>query len=245
MDQIVRDRLAREIADFYEIQGASFSSMRGRPWDLSNLVEDRIKSGDFLVDVGAGNARLLQVLPQGVRYLGVEPSSTLRAEAAKSLANRTGAEVIPGSLPKLDLADGTADVAACLAVLQHVPSREGRTESVRELHRILKPGGVLVCTVWNLRARRFWSWLTFRSAWLRLTDIEGGEPGDLNYTWKATGQTEYRYVHAFTLREFKDLFDPNLWTIERIGANDKQGWCPWFKGRRLAAIVTKKLETGK
>jgi SAM-dependent methyltransferase len=241
MENSVRRKLADEIADFYEIQGASFSSMRGRPWDLSNLVEGRVKSGDFLVDVGAGNGRLLQVLPPGTRYLGIEPSSTLRSEAKKNLANRTGAEVIPGSLPKLDLADGIADAAACLAVLQHVPSREGRVDSILELHRILKPGGVLVCTVWNLRAKRFWSWLTFRFAWLRLTGIEGGEPGDLNYTWKATGQTEYRYVHAFTLSEFKKLFDPALWTIERIGANDKQGWCHWFKGRRLAAIVTKKI----
>jgi len=240
MENTVRRKLADEIAEFYETQGASFSSMRTRPWDLSNLVEGRVKSGDLLVDVGAGNARLIRVLPQGVRYLGIEPSSSLRTEAVNNLVNRTDAEIMSGSLPKLDLADRTVDVVACLAVLQHVPSREGRAESVRELHRILKPGGVLVCTVWNLRARRFWSWLTFRYAWLRLTGIEDGEPGDLNYTWKATGQTEYRYVHAFTLREFKDLFDPTLWTIERIGANDKQGWCHWFNGRRLAAMVIKK-----
>ena len=240
MENDVRRKLAQEVSSFYESQGAVFSSKRTWPWDLMRLMADRLEPGNLLVDVGAGNGRLADALPQGVRYLGIEPSFALREEATMRFADRVDREVRPGSLSGLDLPDASADAVACIAVLHHIPSREWRLDAVRELHRILKSGGILLVTVWNLRARRFWSWSTFKYAWLRLTGIVGGEAGDMRYAWRAGETPTSRYVHAFTLREFKALFESDKWEIERIGAFDKQGWIHWIKGRNLVALVIKK-----
>jgi ubiquinone/menaquinone biosynthesis C-methylase UbiE len=240
MEKVTKEKIAQEVAQFYESEGSAFSSKRTQPWNLMGLLTDRLKSGDLLVDIGAGNCRLADVIPSDVRYLGVEPSSSLRKEAGQFLSLRNNGEVVAGSLPKLDLQESYADAVACIAVLHHIPSKEMRTESIKELYRVLKPGGLMLLTVWNPRALRFLSWNTFKNAWLRFKGIKGGDPGDLYYPWKASGKLEERYVHAFTLSEFKMLFDPALWSIEKVGAYDRESWCSWVKGRNLVAVVTKK-----
>lgn len=240
MENEVRRKLAKEVADFYESEGPAFSSKRTQPWGLMSLLKDRLKSGDLLVDIGAGNCRLADVMPSDVRYLGVEPSSSLRKEAGQFLSLRNNGEVVAGSFPKLDLQESYADAVACIAVLHHIPSREMRTESIKELYRVLKPGSLMLLTVWNPRAIRFWSWNTFKYALMRRIGVKGGEAGDLYYPWKASGKIEERYVHAFTLKEFKSLFDPTCWTIEKIGAYDRESWCHWIKGRNLVTLLIKK-----
>ena len=120
MENGIRRKLAQEVAEFYESQGAVFSSKRSWPWDLMSLFKDRLKPGDLLVDVGAGNGRLADTLPPNVRYLGLEPSSSLRAASECDLR--------PGELPHLDLPGDSADAVACIAVLHHIPSKELRQE---------------------------------------------------------------------------------------------------------------------
>lgn len=228
----VKRKLSASVSRFYEIAGEAFASTRHGYWGAMDLLIKQIKPGDTVVDVGSGNGRLGDFLPPEVKYLGIEPSSSLRQASKHPL--------IAGSLPHLDLPDGYADAVACLAVLHHIPSQDERKFSVVEMHRILKPGGLLLCTVWNLRARRFLSWRTFKSAWLRLPGFKGGESGDVLYPWRAESRNEGRYVHAFTMGEFRNLFDPTHWTVESIGAYDKNGWLHWSKGRNLVAVCRKK-----
>jgi len=227
----VKRKLEADVARFYEQAGAAFASSRHAPWDVMDLLARQVKAGETLVDIGAGNGRLADVLPQGVNYVGIEPSSALRQASKHSLRG--------GSLPHLDLPDDFADAAACIAVLHHIPSCEQRAASVAELQRILKPGGLLLCTVWNLRAKRFFLWRTFLSAWLRLPGVPHGEPGDLLYPWRAQGRNDERYVHAFTSHEFKHLFDAKQWIVEQSGAYGNGAWQYWTKGRNLVALVRK------
>lgn len=240
MDTQARQRTAQEVADFYESQGQMFSSKRGRSWNLMDLIVQKVKPGDTLIDMGAGNGRLFDVLPANINYLGVEPSEALRQQAEARNGGHPNFKIISGSLPRVDLPDQCADLVACVAVLHHVPSQAWRHQAIQEMHRLLKPGGWLVCAVWNLRARRFFSWPTFKYAWLRAVGVPGGDGGDLYYAWKAGSKPEKRYVHAYTLAEYKNDFDPELWSLENIGAYDLSGWCHWFKGRNLVAVVRKK-----
>lgn len=240
MESQARQRTAQEVADFYESQGRMFSSKRGRSWNLMDLIVQKVKSGDTLLDMGAGNGRLFDVLPASISYLGIEPSLALRQQAEVKNGDKPNFRMISGGLPRVDLPDKSADIITCVAVLHHVPSEEWRHRSIQEMHRLLKPGGWFIGTVWNLRARRFFSWHTFKYAWLRMTGVSGGDGGDLYYDWKAGSKLEKRYVHAYTLSEYRAGFDPALWDVEEIGAYDLSGWCPWFKGRNLVAVVKKK-----
>ncbi len=232
-------QLKIEVADFYESEGNAFGHTRHHVWELMLDFMDRLKPGQTLVDVGAGNARLLDVVPEGVEYIGIEPSGSLREFAIRRLENHKRSKMLAGEFPKLDLQDNIADAVTCVAVLHHVPSDLERQESIKELHKILKPGGQLILSVWNLRSKRFLSWEMIKRAWLRIPGFEGGDRGDLYYIWKAGKTPKNRYVHAFTLKEFKSLFNEIDWKIERVGAYDSQGWTSMFLGRNLVAIVRK------
>ncbi len=61
-------------------------------------------------------------------------------------------QVIVGAATALPLADGEADCITLLDVLEHVEDDRG---AVAELHRVLKPGGLLVVTVPAMR--QLWS----------------------------------------------------------------------------------------
>lgn len=240
MEKELVKRLNKEVADFYETEGEIFGHTRHHVWELMLDFMSRLKSGDVLVDVGAGNARLLDVVPDGVGYVGIEPSGTLREFAKRRLQDRTGSEMLEGGLPKLDLADNTADAVTCIAVLHHVPSDEERRKSISELHRILKPGGQLILSVWNLRSKRFFNREMLKRAWLRIPGFKGGDKGDLYYVWKAGQVPKSRYVHAFAMGEFKSIFAGKDWEIERIGGYDKNGWTNFLLGRNLVAVLKKK-----
>ncbi len=232
-------KIKSEIAEFYESEGTAFGHTRHHVWELMMNFMSRLQKNNILIDVGAGNARLLDVVPQDVEYIGVEPSASLRRFAEYRLKKHKNAKMIVGELPKLALSNNIADAVTCIAVLHHIPSNEERQKSIKELHRILKPGGIMLLSVWNLRAKRFLSWKMIKNAWLRIPGFKGGDAGDFHYIWKAGKIPKNRYVHAFTLSEFVVLFDKQDWEIEKIGAYDSKGWTKWFLGRNLVAVVRK------
>ncbi|MDQ7814402.1 MAG: class I SAM-dependent methyltransferase [Patescibacteria group bacterium] len=246
------ETIKRSVDDFYETQGTSFSSTRHAPWGVMKLVQESLKSGDVLVDFGAGNGRLGLGIPDSVRYNAVEPSSSLRAEAAKILAERKNVEIIDGGFVvgeqhATSIQESSADAIACLAVLHHIPTDAARRAAIAKLARILKPGGTLILTVWNLRCKKFFRnktlaeririWL---AAHLRLSMVSGGGKGDVMVSWKANGASTVRYVHAFTLDELKKLFDPMIWEIEVISAWGNETPTSLEEGRNLVVKALKK-----
>lgn len=154
-------------------------------------------------------------------------------------------KMIAGSLPKLDLPDGYADAAACIAVLHHIPTAEQRRSAVAELHRILKPDGLLLCAVLNLRSlsfrkRRFVPWRAVFAAWLRIPGFKDAGMGDTVLPWRAEGKNEKRYVHAFTRGEFGRMFNGKDWIVEKIGFYDRGAWRNALDGRNLVALVRRR-----
>lgn len=212
-DQTIKIQAA--VADFYETHGANFAQTRGRGWGVMKLVQEAVTSGMTLVDVGAGNGRLADAIPSDVQYIGIEPSSTLRAASTDRLTTRGNAEMRAGGFPNLLVADAVADVTSCFAVLHHIPTRNAQRAAIAELARITKSGGIAVVTAWNLRGRRMKAWKTWLAAWLRLPMLKGGECGDVWIPWTSNGTSGQRFVHAFTLGEFKNLFSKKDWHIER------------------------------
>ena len=106
-----------------------------------------------LVDFGCGNgAQTLLFAGDFDRLTGVDVSEEFLKEfrleiAARGLEDRMKA-VAAGGGP-IPLPDGSADVVTCFTVLEHVPDEMA---ALREMHRILRPGGKLIITVPN----RWW-----------------------------------------------------------------------------------------
>lgn len=67
------------------------------------------------------------------------PDATLANAAAEGVASRI--EVKTGDITKLPFPDASFDAIISMTVIHNIPSREGRDEALRELARVLKPGG--------------------------------------------------------------------------------------------------------
>lgn len=92
------------------------------------------------IDLGCGSGGLLRRLKETHPTLGVEMS-----EHAREICASFGLDVRPGWLPdEIPAEHGSADVIVLSDVLEHV---EKDAETVRAAARILRPGGILVCTV--------------------------------------------------------------------------------------------------
>jgi len=94
--------------------------------------------GGRVVEVGSGLGYLLRSFKDaGWDVLGVDPWQATPAHTK----TEHGFETIPATLEQAALPDASADVVILLHVIEHVPHP---VATLREIHRVLKPGGHLV-----------------------------------------------------------------------------------------------------
>ncbi len=112
----------------------------GRARTVERLLGRR---GGKVIDVGCGPGWLLRAFQQrGWKAKGTE----LSEPAAAFARNELGLDVESRELTDLNLPDGSFDSATLWHVLEHIPQPE---RMLREIARILKPGGVLLVGVPN------------------------------------------------------------------------------------------------
>ena len=104
---------------------------------IADLASGR--SGLRLVDCGCGTGHNMQLLRPHGTTVGFDLS-----EAGLSGAHATGLTVLRGDVTRIPLASASFDVATSFDVLQCV---EADVAAVREMTRIVRPGGVVILTL--------------------------------------------------------------------------------------------------
>jgi ubiquinone/menaquinone biosynthesis C-methylase UbiE len=168
-------------------------------WELavhSRAILDllALREGETVLDAGAGTgAHVPDYLAAGANVIAADHSAA-SLELARERVRPHGRErlrTVVADLRRLPLEDECADAAACLGVLQHIPTHEFRVRALREILRCLRPGGRLVT-------------VTYR--WL----------GHVKRRKEGWWSPElYRY--AFTVREFVALLDEAGFERARAG----------------------------
>jgi SAM-dependent methyltransferase len=114
---------------------------RGRRSVLDRVIADlRLPARAEILDAGCGSGRNMIDLARHGAVTGVELSQTSVELARK----REAGEVIEGSVLEMPFAAGHFDLAASLDVIEHL---EDDLAALRELRRVVKPGGTLLVTV--------------------------------------------------------------------------------------------------
>ena len=88
----------------------------------------------------------------------------------------------------LPYSDKSFDWAIAVAIYHHIPGDKQRQKALRELRRVLRPGGEAFITVWNRWQPGFW--------------LKGKEA---NISWKSRGKTLQRYYYLFSYPELYKL----------------------------------------
>jgi ubiquinone/menaquinone biosynthesis C-methylase UbiE len=97
--------------------------------------------GRSVIDCGCGAGEYVRALTNlGADAWGIEYSAE-KIDDAQRLAGVPEGRVAVGDLESLEFPDAHFDIALVNEVLEHVPHDD---QAIREVHRILKPGGVAV-----------------------------------------------------------------------------------------------------
>ncbi|HZO90983.1 MAG TPA: methyltransferase domain-containing protein [Chthonomonadaceae bacterium] len=95
-----------------------------------------------LLDIGCGSGHVLQMLAPWVRYaVGVDYAQGQVKNAARHLLKFPHVEVRQANVLALPFPEGTFDRVLCWSVLQYLPDREQVQTALREVARVLAPGG--------------------------------------------------------------------------------------------------------
>jgi SAM-dependent methyltransferase len=114
---------------------------RGRRTVLDGVIADlRPPTNARILDAGCGSGRFMVDLAKRGEVTGVELSDT-----SVALARQRGiGEVVAGSVLEMPFADASFDLAVSLDVIEHL---EDDIAALRELRRVVAPGGALLVTV--------------------------------------------------------------------------------------------------
>lgn len=188
-----------------------------KEWDISRFfaranqikIARQIKNGNSVLDVGCGNGVFYPVLAdKSINYVGMDISKKLLALARKKALKNKGkakARFVKGSITKLPFKNNQFDWVCVFAVMHHIPSEELRLRSAQEIWRVLKPGGRVAVTVWNMFSD--WAEKKFNISEQLKNNQKGFDKGDVIIPWKGTvGKVIYRYMRAFTKSELSKLF---------------------------------------
>ena len=124
--------------------------------DVKDALGPGVK-GKRILDLGAGMGGLSVALlreygPEGLRLVAIDYNPEY-CRIAKLRAERYGLRlpIVVAAGERLPYASGMFDLVICLDVLEHVADAPG---VLREMHRVLRPGGTALTTVPNRHAFR-------------------------------------------------------------------------------------------
>jgi len=206
MREETANKILESVRTAYDTIADEFAASRDALWwpELDEFGRC-VKNGDRVLDIGCGSGRMHKLFAgTAVEYEGLDVSEGIIERARRRRPDLLAGFRV-GSALALPYEDGSFDAALMVAVLHHVPSERYRLQALREASRVLKPGGRLLMTNWNLwrAARRKW---IFRSWLLKLIGRSDLDWNDAWFDWKKNGQpAARRYYHAFALGELGRL----------------------------------------
>jgi SAM-dependent methyltransferase len=228
---------------FYAENAASFAATRRRIQPGVRRVLDGLPDdpGARWLDAGCGSGWLAvewSKFGRQSRYLGVDFSAELLAEAAATAAAIAASAALAGGVPRVAFAradlstPGWADGlepgfagALAFAVFHHLPSHGLRLSALREIHRLLAPGGLFYHSEWQFQHAP--KLMERRVPWSAVgVDESALEQGDTLLDWQAPGPAAaqwLRYVHLFSREELDGLAAEAGFTILETFESDGAG----------------------
>jgi ubiquinone/menaquinone biosynthesis C-methylase UbiE len=133
---------------YFEEVAGSWDEMRSGffPTSIRESALDMVavQAGESAADIGAGTGFLTEALLQrGLKVVAVDRSKSMLAVLCEKLARTGDVECRSGTSEDLPVADGSVDRVFANMYLHHVEDPE---VAIREMVRIVRPGGTVVVT---------------------------------------------------------------------------------------------------
>lgn len=177
----------------------SFDATRQRPWPHVVRFIESLPPASRVLDLMCGNGRHAKVAAEAAHHV-------LALDWSLPLLGKAHGDRVLADATRLPLRDGVADACIFAAGLHGIPTAEGRSACLGDLHRALVPGGVAQITVWSRDAPRF---------------AALGAPGqaiDVEVPWRAAGHDEARTYHLYTAASLRDELEDAGFVVDSLKA---------------------------
>ena len=146
-------------------------------------------SGGKLLNVGCAHGADFIPFKESYELYGLDYSIEMIKLAEKyAVKNQFKAELKEADVRQLPYANDFFDVAIAIAVYHHLEDAAGRLQALKELYRVLKPGGEAFITVWNRWQPRHWL-----------------QKKSFMQPWNTKEKKLFRFYYLFTYGEFEKL----------------------------------------
>jgi ubiquinone/menaquinone biosynthesis C-methylase UbiE len=144
---------------FYDLTtGLLFGGLRRRAY-RTLLVACGARPGNRVLDVGCGPGYFARMLAEAVgaegAAVGVDAAPEMTDYASRKSRHLANCRFEPGSAESLAFPDAAFDVVVSSLMMHHLPE-EARLEAVREMRRVLRPGGTLLLAEFQMPERGVW-----------------------------------------------------------------------------------------
>jgi len=183
-NNIIEDR---DVWNVYNKIAFAFSITRANKWDWITSFVTCLPKGCSILDIGCGNGR--NMIHKGYNFKGIDASD----EFVK-ICKEKDLDVVLADMCSIPYKSESFEHAISIASFHHLSTVPRRILALREVHRILKPNGRVLMSIWSKEQpkeskRQFENY------------------GDVFVPWKNRDETYNRYYYIFRLDEIKDLFD--------------------------------------
>jgi len=216
-------RILAKNKELYDQIAADFAETRNKIWPEFEYFKGYLANGQDILDLGCGNARLLELLKDyKIKYLGIDFSAKLIDEAKQSWPNFN---FIVGDILDLNLKE-KYDLVFLIATLHHIPSQRLREKVLLNVKSVLKPNGKLLMTNWNLWQKRYLKYI-IKYTLLKISESENGiedilpEDLDLQDVFIPWQKKHQRYIHAFTENNIAHLLKKTGFEIIKNVSNSR------------------------
>jgi ubiquinone/menaquinone biosynthesis C-methylase UbiE len=176
------------------------------PWMPQVMGFDQ-HAGEKLLEIGCGmGTDLLQFARGGALCTGVD----LTPRSIEISRHRFKLYEMPGDFlvtdgEKLPFADSSFDVVYSNGVLHHTPDTAA---AVREIHRVLKPGGVAKVMLYYRHSLNYWGEIILHRGLLRGQLLRGQTPEQIMGRCVEYGEDAEPLVKVYSRSQARRLFQP-------------------------------------
>jgi len=186
------------VTSVYNRIANGFNRTRQNRWPQVVEFINSLPEKSLIGDIGCGNGRFM-LTRKDCEFEGCD-----RTQAMVDICQEQGLKVKQGDVTNIPFPNDYFDGLVCIAVIHHLATEERRKQAIRELIRVVKPGGKILIEVWSYEAS-IGSKFKFQTI-----EKEGFNEQDKFLSWSEpnkpeTTNTPLRYYHLFKEEEFKSL----------------------------------------
>jgi len=233
--------LLKKVKEDYEKLAEIFNHTRKYLWEDFKEFKQYVKDGDVILDLGCGNGRVFELFnDKKINYFGVDNCEELIKKAKEKYQSPNAIFLVEDAL-NLSFENQKFDAIFCIAVLNHIPSKELRIKVLKNIKKVLKKDGILIMTNWNLYQKKYFPFI-IKKFFLTIFSFfnlskKKLDFGDLFIPWKSKNKIIKRYYHAFTIRELSNLFKQTGFRVIKKYYAQKGEKTNWQKGHNIVFIA--------